>query len=113
LFNPISLAGHGPDMLLNINLSACRPFKKLTFASPFGKFVLINYVPVLTINSGGTAMKSMLKLSILLLALAVPAIMSGQHGLPGSWKYVSQYGDMTMQINATTILINIRGQSQC
>lgn len=51
-------------------------------------------------------MKISLKLSLLLLALSVSAIVSGQEGLKGSWKYVSQYGEMKMQINEGTILIN-------
>jgi hypothetical protein len=51
-------------------------------------------------------MKSRVKFSFLLLMLALPAIVSGQGGLLGSWKYVSPNGEMTMQINASTILIN-------
>ena len=47
-----------------------------------------------------------LKLLALLLMLAVPSIIFGQDGLFGSWKYVSQSGEMTMQINASTIIIN-------
>jgi len=38
--------------------------------------------------------------------LAVPAINFSQAGLQGSWKYVSQSGEMAMQINASTIVIN-------
>lgn len=44
-----------------------------------------------------------LKLLALLLMLAVPSIIFGQDGLFGSWKYVSQSGGMTMQINASTV----------
>jgi hypothetical protein len=51
-------------------------------------------------------MKSRVKLSFLLLIMGLPAIVSGQEGLLGSWKYVSPGGEMTMQINAGTILIN-------
>jgi len=49
------------------------------------------------------------KLSVLLFVLIVPVITFGQEGLLGSWKYVSSAGEMTMQINASTIVIN--GQS--
>jgi hypothetical protein len=47
-----------------------------------------------------------LKLAALLLILAVPAITFGQEGLTGSWKYVYPGGEMTMEINASTIVIN-------
>jgi hypothetical protein len=50
--------------------------------------------------------RNRLKLSALLLFLAVPAITFGQGGLLGSWKYVSQAGEMSMQISASTIVIN-------
>lgn len=50
--------------------------------------------------------ESRLKLLALLLILAVPSIIFGQSGLFGSWKYVSQSGEMTMQINVSTIIIN-------
>jgi len=50
-----------------------------------------------------------LKLSVLLLMMAVPTITVGQGGLLGSWKYVSPGSEMTMQISASTIVIN--GQS--
>ena len=51
-------------------------------------------------------MKSRLKISFLLLIIGLPAIVSAQGGLLGSWKYVSPNGEMTMQINASTISIN-------
>jgi len=51
-------------------------------------------------------MKTRLKLLPLLLMLAMPVITYGQGGLSGSWKYVSPAGEMNMQINATTIVIN-------
>jgi hypothetical protein len=51
-------------------------------------------------------MKSRMKLSALMLMLVVPTITFGQSGLLGSWKYVSQSGEMTMQISASTIVIN-------
>ncbi|MCX6253916.1 MAG: hypothetical protein NTV31_05495 [Bacteroidia bacterium] len=54
-------------------------------------------------------MKSRMKLLALLLMLAAPTITLGQGGLLGSWKYVSSSGEMTMQINASTVVIN--GQS--
>ena len=54
-------------------------------------------------------MKSGMKLLALLLISIEPAITLGQGGLHGSWKYVSPNGEMTMQINASTIVIN--GQS--
>ena len=50
-----------------------------------------------------------LNFSILLILLVMPAIIFGQGGLLGSWKYVSPDGEMMMQINASTIEIN--GQS--
>jgi hypothetical protein len=50
--------------------------------------------------------RNRLKLSALLLFLAVQAITFGQGGLLGSWKYVSQAGEMSMQISASTIVIN-------
>jgi hypothetical protein len=53
--------------------------------------------------------KGRLKLLAFLLMLAIPAITFGQGGLLGSWKYVSPGGEMTMQISASTIVIN--GQS--
>jgi hypothetical protein len=46
------------------------------------------------------------KLLALLLMLAEPTISFGQGGLLGSWKYVSPGGEMTVQINASTIVIN-------
>ena len=49
------------------------------------------------------------KLLSLLLLLMLTAIASGQGGLLGSWKYTSTNGEMIMQIDPTTILIN--GQS--
>jgi hypothetical protein len=52
--------------------------------------------------------KNRLKLLALLLMLAVPTFTFGQGGLLGSWKYVSPGGEMNMQINASTILINGR-----
>jgi hypothetical protein len=51
-------------------------------------------------------MKSRMKLLALILVLAVPTITFGQGGLPGLWKYVSPGGEMTMQISASTIVIN-------
>jgi len=51
-------------------------------------------------------MKSRIKLLALVLMLAVPVITFAQGGLLGSWKYVSQGGEMNMQINASTIVIN-------
>jgi hypothetical protein len=51
-------------------------------------------------------MKSGMKWLVLLLMLAVPTIIFGQGGLLGSWKYVSPGGEMTIQINAGTIVIN-------
>jgi frataxin-like iron-binding protein CyaY len=50
-----------------------------------------------------------LRLSALLLMLTVPIIAFSQNGLLGLWKYAFPGGETTMQINATTILIN--GQS--
>lgn len=50
--------------------------------------------------------ESRLKLLAFILMLAVPTIIFGQGGLLGSWKYVSPDGEMTMQINANTIIIN-------
>lgn len=46
------------------------------------------------------------KLFALSLMIAVPAITLGQGGLLGSWKYVSPSGEMAMQINANTLIIN-------
>jgi hypothetical protein len=54
-------------------------------------------------------MKSGINFITLLLLLTLPTVSVGQDGLPGSWKYVSQAGEMTLQINAGTIVIN--GQS--
>ncbi len=54
-------------------------------------------------------LKNKLELLTLVLMLALPPVSYGQGGLYGSWKYVSQGGEMSMQINASTILIN--GQS--
>jgi len=51
-------------------------------------------------------MKLRIKLAALVIVLAVPAITLAQGGLLGSWKYVSQGGEMNMQINAGTIIIN-------
>jgi hypothetical protein len=51
-------------------------------------------------------MKSIMKLIGLLLMLGAPIITFSQVGLLGSWKYVSQSGEMTMQINTSTIVIN-------
>lgn len=45
-------------------------------------------------------------MSVLLFVLMVPVLAFGQEGLLGSWKYVSPAGEMTMQINASTIVIN-------
>jgi hypothetical protein len=53
--------------------------------------------------------ENILKLSALLLMLAVSTISFGQGGLLGSWKYVYPNGEMIMQIDASTIVIN--GQS--
>ena len=50
--------------------------------------------------------ESRFKLPALSLMLAVTTITLGQGGLLGSWKYVSPSGEMTMQINASTIIIN-------
>lgn len=50
-----------------------------------------------------------LKMLAFLFIINIPAITFGQGGLPGSWKYVSQGGEMTMQISVSTIVIN--GQS--
>ena len=50
-----------------------------------------------------------LKLISLLLILVLPELTFGQGGLLGSWKYTHPNGEMTMQIDQTTILIN--GQS--
>jgi hypothetical protein len=47
-----------------------------------------------------------LKLLALMLMLAVPTITFGQGGLLGSWNHVSPSGEMNMQINASTIMIN-------
>lgn len=52
------------------------------------------------------ACKNRLKLAALMLILAGPTITFGQVGLTGSWKYVSQIGEMTMQITASTIVMN-------
>src|SRR4030042_1499465 len=57
-------------------------------------------------------MKSRIKLLALLLILAVPTITFGQSGLLGSWKYVSPSGEMTMQINSSTIVINSKSFPQ-
>jgi hypothetical protein len=51
-------------------------------------------------------MESRVKLSFLLLLMTLPAIVYCQEGLLGTWKYVSPNGEMTMQINTGTILIN-------
>lgn len=48
----------------------------------------------------------LLKLSVLFLLLIVPVISLAQGGLLGSWKYASPSGEMNMQINANTIVIN-------
>ena len=50
--------------------------------------------------------ESRFKLPALSLMLAMTTITLGQGGLLGSWKYVSPSGEMTMQINASTIIIN-------
>lgn len=50
--------------------------------------------------------KIRLKLAALMLMLAGPVITFGQRGLSGSWKYASQIGEMTMQIDANTIVMN-------
>ena len=42
----------------------------------------------------------------LLITLAEPATAPGQEGLAGQWKYVTAAGEMIMQINASTIMIN-------
>ena len=54
----------------------------------------------------------------LMFLLALPATTFSQDGLLGSWKYVAPGGEMTMQINASTIVINnqsfpIQGTGQC
>jgi hypothetical protein len=54
-------------------------------------------------------MKSGMILLVLLQIHSVSMIAFGQGGLLGSWKYVSPGGEMTMQIDASTIVIN--GQS--
>ena len=46
------------------------------------------------------------KLQALSLMLAVTTTTLGQGGLLGSWKYVAPGGEMSMQINANTIIIN-------
>jgi hypothetical protein len=51
-------------------------------------------------------MKPGMKFLALLLMLTVSVTAFGQSGLLGSWKYVSPAGEMTMQINASTIVIN-------
>lgn len=51
-------------------------------------------------------MKTRLKMFSLLLMLAIPVITCGQTGLLGAWKYISPVGEMNMQINVTTIVIN-------
>ena len=55
---------------------------------------------------GGFTMKTRLKLLPLMLLPAFPLIALSQGGLSGSWKYVSPAGEMNMQINASTIVIN-------
>ena len=53
--------------------------------------------------------RNRLKLLALLLILALPTVTFGQVGLLGSWKYVYTGGEMNMQIDASTMVIN--GQS--
>jgi hypothetical protein len=53
--------------------------------------------------------RNRLKLLALLLILALPTVTFGQGGLLGSWKYVYPGGEMNMQIDASTMVIN--GQS--
>jgi hypothetical protein len=48
----------------------------------------------------------MKKLTVLFLILAAPLIVFAQSNLIGNWKYVSQEGEMTMQISTNTIVIN-------
>jgi hypothetical protein len=52
------------------------------------------------------AYQNNLILVTLLFFMAVPAFIFGQGSLPGSWKYLSTDGEMTMQISASTITIN-------
>jgi hypothetical protein len=54
-------------------------------------------------------MKSSLQIRkwhFMLWILLFPVLLNGQPGLEGSWKYVSQAGEMTMQISTSTIVIN-------
>ena len=53
--------------------------------------------------------RNRLRLLALLLILALPTVTFGQGGLLGSWKYVYPGGEMNMQIDASTLVIN--GQS--
>lgn len=50
-----------------------------------------------------------LKVIVVLLLLAVPAIIDAQGGLLGKWKYVAPGGEMIMQVTNNTLIIN--GQS--
>lgn len=50
--------------------------------------------------------KNKLKLNILILMLAVPAIICAQGSLIGKWKYEFPGGEMTMQINSNTLVID-------
>ncbi|MBN2699407.1 MAG: hypothetical protein JXR52_11335 [Bacteroidales bacterium] len=47
-----------------------------------------------------------MRLPFLLVILAMPAMILGQGGLPGTWKYSDPNGEMIMQITATTITLN-------
>jgi hypothetical protein len=51
-------------------------------------------------------MKSIMKFIALLFILNGSTITFGQSGLRGTWKYVSQSGEMIMQITAETLTIN-------
>lgn len=50
--------------------------------------------------------KHWIKTIILVTIIANTETMFGQQGLSGSWKYISQEGEMIMQINPGTIIIN-------
>lgn len=47
-----------------------------------------------------------MKLSILFILFVTPAIICAQQSLTGKWKYVFPGGEMTMQININTIIID-------
>ena len=51
-------------------------------------------------------MQPLLRLTVLLLILSVPSNVLSQGNLNGTWKYTFPGGEMTMQINATTIVID-------